>query len=182
MSTKKRSPPPSPKAGAPGRCARRGRSPTTCTPWKSSCAASGATKRVPGQVSPLAFGVISCERRRHDKSAEGMVIRSIAPLALFFPGQCKSSLFLGAVEQIQIDEILVWNPRISRKCFKVIDHIGFESNGDRLLQTLHIWIPLCRGKIILFSHFWFSQYGCCSLVPALRAEITLIDEPLLRKQ
>lgn len=91
-------------------------------------------------------------------------------------------MFPGAIEQIKIDEILVWNPGISRKRFEVIDYIGFESNGDRLLQTLNIWIPLCRGKIIFFSHFWFSQYGCCSLVSARRAEITLIDEPLLRKQ
>jgi len=31
------------EGGAPGRCARRGRSPTTSTRWKSSCAGSGAT-------------------------------------------------------------------------------------------------------------------------------------------
>jgi hypothetical protein len=96
----------------------------------------------------------------------------------------KSSLFLGAVEQIQIDEILVWNPRISRKCFKVVDHIGFESNGDRLLQTLHIWIPLCRGKIILFSHFFFSQYGCCWIDPCERIEqheLTLARLSRIRK-
>ena len=90
-----------------------------------------------------------------------MVIRSIAPLALFFPSQCKSSLFLSAVEQIQIDEILVWNPRISRKCFKVVDHIGFESNGDRLLQTLHIWIPLCRkrGQGTIFGFGCTTPFG-----------------------
>ena len=29
---------------------------------------------VPGQVSPLAFGMNSCASRRHDKSAEGMGI------------------------------------------------------------------------------------------------------------
>ena len=38
---------------------------------------------VPGQVSPLAFGMISCASRRHDKSAEGMGISCTGPLALF---------------------------------------------------------------------------------------------------
>jgi len=39
---------------------------------------------VPGQVSPLAFGMISCASRRHDKSAEGMGISCTGPLAIYF--------------------------------------------------------------------------------------------------
>ena len=35
---------------------------------------------VRGQVSPLAFGMISCASRRHDKSAEGMGISCTGPL------------------------------------------------------------------------------------------------------
>jgi len=38
---------------------------------------------VPGQVSPLAFGMISCASRRHDKSAEGMGISCTGPFGLF---------------------------------------------------------------------------------------------------
>jgi hypothetical protein len=38
---------------------------------------------VPGQVSPLAFGMISCASRRHDKSAEGMGINCTGPLGIF---------------------------------------------------------------------------------------------------
>ncbi len=44
---------------------------------------------VPGRVSPLAFGMISCASRRHDKSAEGMGISCTGPLGLYFCGSSK---------------------------------------------------------------------------------------------
>ena len=39
---------------------------------------------VPGQVSPLAFGMISCASRRHDKSAEGMGISCTGLFDFFY--------------------------------------------------------------------------------------------------
>lgn len=95
----------------------------------------------------------------------------------FFPSQCEPTLFLGAVEQIQINKVLIWNTGIRRKRFEVSDNIGLQANRDGLLQAFYIRVPLRFRKIIFFSHFIFSKYGFCSFVPAFRAEMILIEVP-----
>jgi hypothetical protein len=101
---------------------------------------------------------------------------------LFVPVQLELSTLSCTVEQIKVYQVLVWNTRLARERLEVADHIWFKTDRNCLLDSLGVWVASRVGKIIFFSHFFFSQYGFCSFVPARRAEMIRIEEPSWRKQ
>lgn len=69
------------------------------------------------------------------------------------------SMTLGAVSEIQINEMLIRNTCFSSHTFKVAHDILVQPDCDRLLEILRIGIllPFHFRKIIMFSHGLVSQ-------------------------
>ena len=68
------------------------------------------------------------------------------------PFQRNLTLFPCAVQQIQIDEILIGNVCFERKLLEIPDHIRLQSDRHRFLESLDIGVRRCGREVIFFSH------------------------------
>lgn len=95
---------------------------------------------------------------------------------VFLGSRCPLELFLGldAVQQIQVDQILVWNTRFVRQVLKIRDNIRPQAQCDLLFQMLCIWVFDGFREVVFFFHRKYLSYCRCSLLLAFRAEIILI--------
>lgn len=59
---------------------------------------------------------------------------------LLLPLEGQFSMGRDAVFQVEVDQILISNPRLLREPLKIGDTILIQPNGDLLLQALGIWI------------------------------------------
>ena len=68
------------------------------------------------------------------------------------PFQRNLPLFSCAVQQIQIDEILIGNVCFERKLLEIPDHSRLQSDRHRFLESLDIGVRRCGREVIFFSH------------------------------
>ena len=81
---------------------------------------------------------------------------------------------MSAFREVEIDEILVWNPCLRSQSLEVTDRICIESECHGLLEMLGIGIPNGVGEVVFFSHS-NCPYCLRSFRVALRAEMSLIS-------
>lgn len=81
---------------------------------------------------------------------------------------------MSALRQVQIDEILVWNPRFVSQVLEIGDGICIDAQAHLFLEVLGVGIPDRIGEVIFFFHR-NVPYCLRSFGSALRAEMTLIS-------
>jgi hypothetical protein len=61
----------------------------------------------------------------------------------------------GAIPQIEVDEVLIREPRLYSHLLEIGNGVAIQANRDWLLETLDVRVlaPLQPGEIIVRSHF-----------------------------
>jgi len=68
------------------------------------------------------------------------------------PVELELLLFRGAIPQIQVDQILVWDAALLRQAFEVLDSVRVEPNRNLPFGLAQIRIGHGLGKIIALPH------------------------------